>query len=87
MGTIKCNDLCKNYRQKKVLDNINLTIEEGKIYGLIGRNGAGKTTLLSIISAQNPASAGDVTLDGEQIWENEKALSDVFFRENFLLTQ
>lgn len=79
MGTIKCNDLCKNYRQKKVLDNINLTIEEGKIYGLIGRNGAGKTTLLSIISAQNPASSGDVTLDGEQIWENEKALSDIFF--------
>lgn len=79
MGTIKCTDLCKNYRQKKVLDNINLTIEEGKIYGLIGRNGAGKTTLLSIISAQNPASSGDVTLDGEQIWENEKALSDVFF--------
>lgn len=79
MGTIKCTDLCKNYRQKKVLDNVNLTIEEGKIYGLIGRNGAGKTTLLSIISAQNPASSGDVTLDGEQIWENEKALSDIFF--------
>lgn len=79
MGTIKCTDLCKNYRQKKVLDNVNLTIEEGKIYGLIGRNGAGKTTLLSIISAQNPASSGDVTLDGEQIWENEKVLSDIFF--------
>ena len=46
MGTIKCTDLCKNYRQKKVLDNVNLTIEEGKIYGLIGRNGAGKTCLL-----------------------------------------
>lgn len=83
MGTIKCTDLCKNYRQKKVLDNVNLTIEEGKIYGLIGRNGAGKTTLLSIISAQNPASSGDVTLDGEQIWENEKALSDIFFSREF----
>ena len=59
MGTIKCTDLCKNYRQKKVLDNVNLTIEEGKIYGLIGRNGAGKTTLLSVISAQNPASSGE----------------------------
>ena len=86
MGTIKCTDLCKNYRQKKVLDNVNLTIEEGKIYGLIGRNGAGKTTLLSIISAQNPASSGDVTLDGEQIWENEKAkgifeICAVFFKE------
>ena len=83
MGTIKCTDLCKNYRQKKVLDNVNLTIEEGKIYGLIGRNGAGKTTLLSIISAQNPASSGDVTLDGKQIWENEKALSDIFFSREF----
>ena len=71
MGNIECINLCKNYKEKKVLDNVDLTIEEGKIYGLIGRNGAGKTTLLSVISAQNPASSGEALLDGKQIWENE----------------
>ncbi len=80
MGNIECINLCKNYKEKKVLDNVDLTIEEGKIYGLIGRNGAGKTTLLSVISAQNPASSGEALLDGKQIWENEKALSDICFR-------
>lgn len=79
MGNIECINLCKNYKEKKVLDNVELTIEEGKIYGLIGRNGAGKTTLLSVISAQNPASSGEALLDGKQIWENEKALSDICF--------
>lgn len=38
MGNIECINLCKNYKEKKVLDNVDLTIEEGKIYGLIGRN-------------------------------------------------
>ena len=59
MGNIECINLCKNYKEKKVLDNVDLTIEEGKIYGLIGRNGAGKTTLLSLMSAQNPVSGAD----------------------------
>ena len=45
----------------------------------LGRNGAGKTTLLSVISAQNPASSGEALLEGKQIWENEKALSDICF--------
>ncbi len=38
-------------------------LQPGKIYGLIGRNGAGKTTLLSVLTAQNPATRGSVTLD------------------------
>ena len=42
--------------EKTVLKNVNLELEPGKIYGLIGRNGAGKTTLLSLMSAQNPVS-------------------------------
>ena len=54
MESIVCNGIGKIYGKKQVLKNINLTLEKGKIYGLIGRNGAGKTTLLSIMSAQNP---------------------------------
>ena len=62
---------------------MSLTLEKGKIYGLIGRNGAGKTTLLSILSAQNPPSGGRVVLETEgeslPVWENEKALSHICF--------
>ena len=51
----------------------------GKIYGLIGRNGAGKTTLLSILSAQNPATSGEIYLGEEPVWENPVALRHIFF--------
>ena len=50
--------ITKTYGGKDVLHGINLELESGKIYGLIGRNGAGKTTLLSILTSQNPASQG-----------------------------
>lgn len=76
---LKCENLVKKYKDKEVLKNINLTLEKGKIYGLIGRNGAGKTTLLSILSSQNPLTAGSITLDGEKVWENEQALSHICF--------
>lgn len=74
-----CNGVSKDYKHKRVLDSVNLTLEQGKIYGMIGRNGAGKTTLLSILSAQNPATEGDILLDGEKVWENRKALDQICF--------
>lgn len=77
--TLTCSNLRKRYGQKEVLGDINLELEKGKIYGLIGRNGAGKTTLLSILSGQNPATAGSVTYNGMPVWENEKALSHICF--------
>ena len=79
METIVCNHISKNYGKKEILKNIDFTLEKGKIYGLIGRNGAGKTTLLSILSAQNPATEGSVTWNGETVWENRKALDHICF--------
>ena len=74
MSKLICNNLTKSYGKKTVLENLNLTLESGKIYGLIGRNGAGKTTMLSIMSNQNPATGGAVILDGENIWEYSKKI-------------
>lgn len=79
MDTIVCSNIKKSYGKKEVLKNINFTLEKGKIYGLIGRNGAGKTTLLSIMSSQNPASEGEVTWNGEKVWENRRALDHICF--------
>lgn len=79
METLICNAVTKTYKEKDAIKGVNLTLEKGKIYGLIGRNGAGKTTLLSMMSAQNPATAGTVTWNGADIWENQEALSHICF--------
>lgn len=78
-GKLECKGLTKKYGKKEVLHNVNLELEKGKIYGLIGRNGAGKTTLLSILSAQNPVSEGEILLNGESVWENREALKHIYF--------
>lgn len=72
-------DIVKTYGNKEVLKGVNLELEKGKIYGLIGRNGAGKTTLLSILSSQNPATSGTVTVNGMPVWENREALDHICF--------
>ena len=79
MSKLTCIDLTKKYGDKLVLDNLNLTLESGKIYGLIGRNGAGKTTLLSMMTAQNPVTGGCCQLDGQRIWETRSSLDRLCF--------
>lgn len=77
--SLHCENIVKTYGGKDVLHGVTLDLQPGKIYGLIGRNGAGKTTLLSILSAQNPATKGTVTLDGEPVWEHRKSLAKICF--------
>ena len=79
MEGLMCRNIVKRYGKKTVLDQVDLTLEHGKIYGLIGRNGAGKTTLLSVLTAQNPASEGQVSCDGLPVWENPEALEKICF--------
>ena len=78
-GVLQARGLCKSYKDKKVLHDLDLTIEPGKIYGLIGRNGAGKTTLLGILTAQNTKDSGEVTYNDQGVWENQQALNDICF--------
>lgn len=59
---IKVNGLSKSYGTKNVLNNVNLTVKKGQIYGLVGRNGAGKTTLLRIISGLTNKTSGTFSL-------------------------
>ena len=84
---LKAEGLCKAYGSKQVLQNLDLTIQPGKIYGLIGRNGAGKTTLLGILTAQNTKDAGQVTYGGQSVWENQAVLSQICFSRELQATQ
>ena len=86
MSKLVRENLTKKYGDKTVLDHVNLTLESGKIYGLIGRNGAGKTTLLSLMSNQNPITEGTAVIDGQRIWENPKALSRLCFSRELNLS-
>lgn len=79
MSELRAEGIIKTYGKKDVLHGVDLILESGKIYGLIGRNGAGKTTLLSILTSQNPASKGSVTYNGEPVWENPKVLEHLCF--------
>ena len=85
-GVLKAEGVCKSYGQNTVLSGLDLTIQPGKIYGLIGRNGAGKTTLLSILTAQNTLDAGEVTYGGQPVWENQWALDHLCFSRELQAT-
>lgn len=62
---IKTNNLCKKYKDGFALDNVNVSIKKGEIYGLIGQNGAGKTTLLRIATGLAFPTKGTVELFGQ----------------------
>jgi ABC-2 type transport system ATP-binding protein len=61
---LKTNDLCKYYRGTKALDQVNLTVRKGDIYGFVGKNGAGKTTLIRLITGVAEPTKGDYELFG-----------------------
>lgn len=69
---IKIKGLDKYLGGVKILDNINIHVKAGSIYGLIGPNGAGKTTLLKCLVDIYEPERGEVTISGEKIKDNKK---------------
>ena len=76
---IECKNLEKRFKEKYGVKNINLDIEEGKLYGVLGRNGAGKTTLLNLIAQRYIKTNGEIKIYGEEPFENTDVLSKIFF--------
>ncbi|HFI0506303.1 TPA: ABC transporter ATP-binding protein [Streptococcus suis] len=67
---IQFNHITKAYGDTLALDDLDLTIESGEIFGLIGHNGAGKTTTISLLTSIIEASQGSITVDGLQLEEH-----------------
>ena len=65
MDILKTNALSKTYRKTKALEDIDITIHQGDIYGFIGKNGAGKTTLIRVIAGIAEPTSGSFSLFGE----------------------
>ncbi len=64
---VKVENVTKYFKQEKVLDDVNMNLETGHIYGIVGKNGAGKTVLFKIIAGFIKPSSGKVTVAGKII--------------------
>ena len=70
---VNCINLTKNYGQLTALDHVDLTLESGKIIGLLGPNGSGKTTLIKLINGLLTPSGGSILVCGEAPGVSSKA--------------
>ena len=64
-NVIETTQLCKYYGSLHALENVNVHVPKGAIYGLVGDNGAGKSTLLKILAGQSFATSGEIRLLGQ----------------------
>jgi ABC-2 type transport system ATP-binding protein len=77
---IQIKDLGFSYGGFTVLQNITMSLEEGRIYGLLGENGVGKTTLLTLISGLKSPTTGSINTDGHIPYDREPSfLSDQYY--------
>jgi ABC-2 type transport system ATP-binding protein len=76
---IEMKNVSKSFDHFKAIENVNLSIQKGSIYGLIGSNGAGKTTLIKLLSGIYHQEHGEVTIDGQPIYENNHIKQKIFY--------
>lgn len=71
---IRTKNLTKQYGEQKSVANLNLHVQKGRIYGLLGRNGAGKTTTMKMLLGLTAPTSGEVTIFGKPLRTNEAKL-------------
>lgn len=74
---IKVSAAIKRFGKIKALDGLDLNVNSGSIYGLVGTNGAGKTTIIKAIVGIQRLDEGTVTIDGEEVYENPSVKSRI----------
>lgn len=70
MNAVEIKNLTKKFGEKTAVNNINLEIKDGELFGLLGINGAGKTTTLRILSCLSKATSGEAFIYGKSVSEN-----------------
>ena len=76
MKILEINNLNKSFDNKEILKDINLSIQSGKIIGLLGKNGVGKTTLIKLINDLLTPTSGEILIKGQKIGvETKKVIS------------
>ncbi len=74
MAILECRDLSKRFGSIQALDGVNLSIEPGRVVGLLGPNGSGKTTLIKLANGLLTPSAGELMIDGKAPGKETKAM-------------
>ena len=69
---VELRNISKSFSSKKVLRDVNLKLEKGKVYGLFGPNGVGKTTLLKIMAGYNKKTSGEYLIDDQEFTYKDK---------------
>src|SRR6056297_2112289 len=67
MNLLTTQDVIKDFRGHRALNNVSISVPKGSIFGLLGPNGAGKTTLIRVINQITMPDSGTVLLDGESL--------------------
>jgi ABC-2 type transport system ATP-binding protein len=75
MSVVEVNHIFKSYADKKVVDDLTLSVNQGEIFGLIGPNGAGKTTTLRMLMDIIRPDSGEITILGEKLSDTGKKLT------------
>lgn len=75
--SIVIKNLCKSYKGNLVLDNLNLEIKQGSLFGLLGPNGAGKTTLVSILNFLIPKDSGTILVNDMDLDKEENKIKSI----------
>ncbi len=76
MALLECINLEKSFGKRKILKNVNLKINSGKIIGLLGKNGTGKSTLIKLINDLLTADSGKILINGKEVGvESKKVIS------------
>ena len=76
---IEIKEINKRFEDVQAVSDLTMKIVEGEIFGLVGTNGAGKSTLMRMICGILRPDEGEITVDGEQIYENPKMKEQVFY--------
>lgn len=77
MNIVTISGVSKNYKKIKALSDLNLEIEKGELFGLLGVNGAGKTTLIKILCGLTKKSSGKIAIDGLDLDEDLDKIKEI----------
>ncbi len=76
---IEVSNLSKSFGGVKVLNNLNLCVKKGSVYGLLGPNGSGKTTLIKHLAGIYKQNSGTVKIEGEPVYENPSVKNKIIY--------
>lgn len=81
---LRCEGLCKNYGNKPALKGLDLSLESGKIIGLLGPNGSGKTTLIKLACGLLKPTSGKIIIDGKEVGVETKSVVSYLPERNYI---